>query len=440
MRIHTTIERNIFTMTIAETRPADTADQRDDPLQGVKIIDCDAHWTEPVDLWSARAPESMKDRIPVQKTVNGRTAWYLNDEAWASTGGNTITTDRQKVLGSHMLQPFSAVDTSAWAVKERLELMDDMGIFAQILFPNGIGFSSNHLFAIQDDADRTAILQMYNDHLVEVQHESGGRLFPQGVLPIWDMDLTVKEMTRLIDQGMRGFTLSDKPELLGLPELPEPYFDPMWDIFNESGTVPNFHIGAGSRREDIEALRNSTSIEVDPGEQPPVPTETPMVAAPTWRTFGPQRKLAVHATQMYMSNVRIIVNLCNSNLFDRYPKLKIVSAESGIGWVPFILEAMEYQYDEMITQLSETSLTKRRPGEYFRDHMFVMFWFEEIAALKLIENIGVNNVLVETDVPHPTCLFPTPRDHFARVLENLDQAAKQRILQDNAAELYRIDV
>ena len=421
-------------MTIAEASPTGTAD----PLNGVKIIDCDAHWTEPADLWSAQAPESMKDRIPVQKTVDGRTAWYLHDEVWASTGGNTITTDRKKVLGAHMLQPFSAVDTSSWAVKERLELMDDIGIHAQILYPNGIGFASNHLFAIEDSEERTAILQMYNDHLVEVQRQSNNRLFPQGVLPIWDMELTVKEMTRLIEQGMTGFTLSDKPELLGLPELPESYFDPMWDVFNESGAVPNFHIGAGSRREDIEALRNSTSIEVKYTEE--APTEIPKVAAPTWRSFGPQRRLAVHATQMYMSNVRIIVNLCNSNLFDRFPNVRIVSAESGIGWVPFILEAMEYQYDEMITQPNELSLTKRRPAEYFRDHLYVMFWFEEVAALKLIEDVGVNNVLVETDVPHPTCLFPTPRDHFARVLRNVDDHAKQRILQDNAAELYRISL
>ena len=52
---------------------------------------------------------------------------------------------------------------------------------------------------------------------------------------------------------------------------------------------------------------------------------------------------------MYMSNVRIIVNLCMSDLFDRYPKLKVVSAESGIGWIPFILEALEFQFDEMVT-------------------------------------------------------------------------------------------
>ncbi len=409
-----------------------------DTLAGFKLIDCDSHWTEPADLWTARAPDSLKDRVPYQKTEDGRTAWYLDGEVWASTGGNTITEHRQKILGSHVVQPFSAIDASAWTVKDRLELMDDMGVFAQILYPNGIGFASNHLFAIADPSQRQTILSMYNDYLVEVQHASGGRLFPQAVLPIWDMDLTVREMTRLAAQGIRGFTLSDKPELLGLPELPEPYFDPMWDLFNETGAVANFHIGAGARREELEKIRREMSVEFMQRDQPPTPAEIPAVASPTWRTFGPQRKLAVQATQMYMSNVRIIVNLCNSNLFDRYPKLKIVSAESGIGWVPFILEAMEYQYDEMITLPREVGLAERRPSEYFHDHLYVMFWFERSAPTKLIQDIGVNNVLIETDVPHPTCLYPGAREHFAAVLADLDDHAKRRILQDNAAELYRI--
>jgi predicted TIM-barrel fold metal-dependent hydrolase len=421
-------------MTTLETRPDET--ETADPLGGLHIVDGDAHFTEPADLWTSRVPASLQDKVPQMRTVDGKTAWYLHDELWASTGGNTIATDGEKILGSHVVQPFDRVDVSAWHVKERLAILDKMGIWAQILYPNGIGFASNHVFAIEDDAERTQILQTYNDFLVDVQHEAPTRLFPQALLPIWDMDLCVKEMTRLLDQGITGFTLSDKPELLGLPELPEPFFDPMWDLFNESGAVANFHIGAGNRREEFEALRNS---KVGFGYQEFPQTvidakDAPRTAAPTWRSFGRQRRLAVHATQMYMSNVRIIVNFCMSNLFDRYPNLKVVSAESGIGWIPFILEAMEYQFDEMVTEPEEVNLTKRRPAEYFRDHIWVMFWFEELAAKKQLEDIGINNVLVETDIPHPTCLYPSPREHFARVLGGVSDHAKRRILQDNGGQ------
>jgi predicted TIM-barrel fold metal-dependent hydrolase len=403
-----------------------------DVLHDVKIIDCDAHFTEPAELWTSRAPAHLVDRMPVLRTVDDITAWYIDGELWASIGGNTIHKGAKKVLGSHVVQPYELIDKSAYAVKERLELLDEMGIHAQILYPNGIGFASNHVFAIEDIELRTAVLQIYNDFLIDIQNESQGRLFPQGLLPVWDMDLTVHEINRLKDQGMTGFTLSDKPELIGLPELWEDYWNPMWQLLNDHGLVGNFHIGAGSRKEEIEAIRNARNQ----------PRSTQRLSgsavSPTWAEFGHQRRLATFASQMYMSNVRIIVNLCMSNLFDRFPKLKIVSAESGIGWIPFILESMEFQFDEMVTEPAEVAHAKRRPADYFRDHIYVMFWFEKVGAQKLIADIGVKNVLVETDIPHPTCLYPNPKAHFLRVLDGLDDESKRRVLQDNAMELYGI--
>ncbi|HWL44909.1 MAG TPA: amidohydrolase family protein [Ilumatobacter sp.] len=406
-------------------------------IDDLRIIDCDSHLTEPADLWTSRVPDSLRSRVPVQRTVDGITGWYLDGEMWASVGGNTIREGGHKVLGTHMVQPFESIDRSAWSVPERLRLLDEAGIWGQIMYPNGIGFSSNHIFAIKNIEDRLMVLQTYNDFLIDTQRESGGRLFPQAMVPFWDMDLTVKEITRMVDQGITGFTFSDKPELLGLPELPEPYFNPMWDILNETGAVANFHIGSGNRREDVEAARASSSTGkplVLGGDQ----DDAPKVAPATWRSFGRQRGFAAMASQMYMSNVRIIVNLCMSDLFDRFPKLKVVSAESGIGWIPFILEAMEFQLDEMVSEPDEVNYQKRRPTEYFRDHLYVMFWFEQNAPEKLIADVGVNNVLVETDIPHPTCLFPNPKQHFANVLGKLDPHVRRRVLQDNAAELYGI--
>ena len=407
-------------------------------FRDLSIIDCDSHLTEPGDLWTSRVPASWKGRVPVQQTIDGHTAWYLDGEPWASIGGNTIGIGNQKHVGTHMLQPFDAIDRSAWSVAERLALLDEVGIWAQILYPNGIGFSSNHIFAIRDEEQRRVVLQTYNDFLVEVQAEAGGRLFPQAMVPFWDIDLTVSEIERLVRLGVTGFTMSDKPELIGLPELPDPFFDPMWDLLNATGAVANFHIGAGNRREDTEAARASSTQS---GAERHIPSMTAgSTASPSWRSFDRQRSFAVMAIQGYMSNVRIIVNLCMSNLFDRFPRLKIVSAESGIGWVPFVLEAMEFQLDEMVSEPHEVAYQQRRPTEYFRDHISVMFWFEQNAPEKLIEDIGVRNVLIETDIPHPTCLYPAPATHLAHVLRHLDEEVRRRVLQDNAAELYGIAV
>jgi predicted TIM-barrel fold metal-dependent hydrolase len=141
-----------------------------------------------------------------------------------------------------------------------------------------------------------------------------------------------------------------------------------------------------------------------------------------------------------MSNMRIIVNLCMSDLFDRFPKLKVVSAESGIGWLPFLLEFLEFLFDETVTNEEELAHAKRRPSEYFRDHIYAMFWFEQAAAKHTIDILGPRNILIETDIPHPASLYPGPRPHFAKVLADQDDHAVRRIMQDNAAELYRIDL
>lgn len=416
------------------TRPGSSGNSN--VFTDLKIVDCDSHFSEPADLWVKRAGPASKSRMPVQRTVDGRSHWYLDGKPWAGLGGNVIEVGREKVRGQNPLQPFERIDPAAWDVSERLKLLDWMGISGQILYPNAVGFSSNHIFAIEDLGLREMVLTIYNDFLSDVQQESNGRLYPQGLLPIWDMEFTIREMTRLLDKGMRGFTFSDKPELLGLAELPEPYFDPLWDLLNESGAVANFHVASGERREDIEARRDILLGE------PPIeagsPEPTPTTVKPYWRYFGPQRKLVVEGTQAFMSNARIIANLCISDLFDRYPKLKVVSVESGIGWIPYFLEALEYQLDEMVTRDDELKLNKRRPTEYFRDHIFTTFWFEQLAPSRLIEAVGINNVMVETDIPHPTCLYPGARAHFEEVLADVDPAIVRRVLQDNAIEVYNI--
>jgi uncharacterized protein len=400
-------------------------------LDDLLLVDCDSHFTEPPDLWSSRAPQSMQDRMPTMRTEGGVSFWFYEGKPLSSVGGNTFQKDKGKQLGLQTVQPFEQVDEACYRVPARLAVLDKMGVESQILFPNAMGFASNTMFGIRDVEQRSLIQHIYNDYLVDIQHDSGNRLFPQAVLPVWDMDLTVKEMSRLRDQGITGFTLSDKPHTVGLPGLDSEYFAPMWASANEMGAVFNFHIGSGF------GLTGSD----DPVMQEIVRTGNP-VGVPNpdiyWDTLGPQRRLAVLATQFYMSNARIIVNLCMSNIFDKYSNVKINSAESGIGWVPFILEAMEYQLDEMVTNADEVNFAKRRPTEYFRDHIYVTYWFEKSAPERLIDVIGVNNVVVETDIPHPTCILDNARDRIAASVKGLDPAVQRRVLRDNAIELFKL--
>ena len=68
-------------------------------FNGIKIVDCDTHFTEPPDLYQRNAPASMKDKLPRVVRVNGADRWFIGDRDFGSLGGNVIRKDRNKLLG-----------------------------------------------------------------------------------------------------------------------------------------------------------------------------------------------------------------------------------------------------------------------------------------------------------------------------------------------------
>jgi predicted TIM-barrel fold metal-dependent hydrolase len=127
-----------------------------------------------------------------------------------------------------------------------------------------------------------------------------------------------------------------------------------------------------------------------------------------------------------------------SGLLDKYPQLKIGLIESGAGWVPFWLEAMEHQLDEFRTMQNRG--LKLRCKEYFKRHFWVSFWFEDYAPRHMLDQIGADKLLFETDYPHPTSLYPGVQDKLVSVLRDHDHATRKQVLQDNAAKLYNLPI
>ena len=377
-----------------------------------KVIDCDTHFTEPPDLWSSRAPAKFKGQMPHMETVDGRSLWFVEgDTPWGMVGTTVLDTEGKKHRGKLSIATFEEMFDAAYKVKPRLEVMDRVGIHAQIVYPNAGGFGATRFLNMKNTELRIECAKIYNDAMAEWQEESNDRLFPQAFLPFWDMDATLKEIRRVKEElHLTGVTLTDRPEVFEQPDYGQSHWDPMWEMLNEYEIPIDFHIGAGVK----------TFVLDDYG----------------WKSFGPQRKLAAVATLMYMSNAQMVNAFMVSGLFDRYPKLKLISVESGCGWVPFVIEAAEYQWDEMAPD--ECKNLQKRPLEYFRDHIYATFWFEDLGVKHFIEMVGPNNLLFETDFPHPTCLYPESQEHLAKVLARLDPAVRQRVAQDNAVELYKL--
>ena len=139
-----------------------------------------------------------------------------------------------------------------------------------------------------------------------------------------------------------------------------------------------------------------------------------------------------------MGNARTVGNLIYSGIPERFPNLKFVSVESGVGWLPFFLEILDHQMTETApNELADLSMS---PSDYFRRQFFGCFWFERSTIKPAVDFLGSQCLLFETDFPHPTCLYPRDDVSLMTALDGLDESDIRAILQDNAAKLYRIDI
>jgi uncharacterized protein len=157
-----------------------------------------------------------------------------------------------------------------------------------------------------------------------------------------------------------------------------------------------------------------------------------------WESHPMDTKLAICGTLLFIGNARVVTNAILSGMFDRHPDLKMVSVESGVGWIPFILEALDYEMSENAPD--DLAKLSKMPSEYFRSNLYATFWFENNRNKlpDLIDAVGADSILFETDFPHPTCLYPSPLATVRDKMSTLPEATQRKIYGENARQLYRL--
>ena len=371
------------------------------------LIDIDSHFTEPADLCTARAPAALRDVAPrVVRKPDGSDAWIVGrDRDLSPPGFCVIRPDGSKAMGLFTLPRLEEMTPAASDPLARVRALDELGIARQILYPNVLGFAGGSMMRIEDRELREFCVQAYNDAAADLQRASAGRLLPQAMLPFWEPREAARELERCHDRlGLSGFTMTDSPETWGLPSLVDPVWDPLFSTAQERRLPVNFHIGSG-----------------DP-------------SGAVWPGIGLPRNVGAISTILFVANARCIVNLIFSGLLDRYPTLNFVSVESGLGWLPFVLESAEYQVAENGIELA------LRPSEYFRRQIYASFWFEHRNVVDAIAQLGADNVMIETDFPHPTCLYPGARKKIEETLAPLPEADQRKLFYGNAARVYNLEV
>jgi predicted TIM-barrel fold metal-dependent hydrolase len=383
---------------------------------GTLVIDADSHWTEPHDLFTRVAPARVRDRVPRVEEVEGIPTWVFDGHVLGqATAAAVIGRDGRKESADIGLNQWSIDDihVGAYDPKVRLEVLDECGIDAQIIFPSTIGLGGQDLGMVEDQDLCRLVIELYNDQMAEIQADSNDRLLPMPLMPAWDIETCIAEAKRVAALGARGVNMTSDPQDLGAPDLGDRAWDPFWETCTEHQLPVHFHIGA------------SVTAMTFYGKYP-------------WDSHAMDTKLAICGSLLFIGNARVVTNLILSGMFDRHPDLKMVSVESGVGWVPFILETLDYEMSENAP--TELAKLEKMPSEYFRSNLYATFWFENNRNKlpDLIDAVGEDSILFETDFPHPTCLYPNPLASVEAKMATLAPEVQKKIYGENARKLYRL--
>jgi uncharacterized protein len=374
------------------------------------IIDADTHLTEPPDVWTSRVPHRYLTEVPhVERNDEGRDVWVLDGTPFSSPGLTAVAGWPEPFPTGP--KTYEECHPASYDAKARLEYMDEVGIWAQVLYPNVAGFGSQRFLNIRDDELKLVCVRAYNDFLRDWASADDRRLLTIMSMPFWDIDEAVKEVARNLDKGHRGILFTAEPQRFGLPYLGETHWDPLWSIAQEAGLPIHFHIGSGDMTSSFGPERISR--------------------------YGTAAAYAYTSVEMFLKNGLQCTDLITSGVLPRFPDLKFVSVESGIGWIPFVLEAADHSYLE--GRPGRTSEWELLPSEYFARQVYGTYWFEQVAPAKLLGEIPVEHILFETDFPHPTCLYGNVHEKIATSLAGATADQRRRILWQNAADLYGVD-
>ena len=386
----------------------------------LKVVDVDTHILEPYDLWTSRVSTNRwGDKVPhvAHDTTLGVDMWY--------SGGRRLRAAASAAQAGWSDMPpnhppsLDLVAPALWRNVDRLALMDEFGIHAQVLYPNVAGFGAGQFTELNDPTLALELLRAYNDFLTEWSSIDLDRFIPVMAVPVWDIELSIKEMERCRGLGHRGMIFSQSPDAFGAPRLGDPHWDRLWAAAQEMELSVSFHIASGDMS-GTDLLHSSS---------------------------GPAANMATFPVTFFVDNCRAIATLIGAGICHRFPRLNFISVESGIGWLPFSVAALDWMWVEcgVAKEHPEYDLL---PSEYFKRQILGCFWFEAAPSIdSAIAALGADNLMYETDFPHPTSMWPgpvstavRPAEYISSSLGHLPSETISKLVSGNAARIYHLDL
>ena len=379
-----------------------------------RVIDVDTHLTEPPDVWTARVASKWGDLIPHIERRDGEDAWVVGDQVIFKPGFVSMA-GFDGTVPEHPAT-YDDIPKACFEAQARLRHMDDLGIYAQVLYPNVGGFGSQTFLRLDEPALMLECVSAYNDFLIDWTSAAAHRFVPVMALPFWDLPASIAELQRSAANGHKAVLFPSQPhDFNDQPALCHRHWDPLWAAAQEAGLPISFHIGG----QDLSGLAK------DRGD------------------IGVKANFARMSSLSFIENCKGLAELLFGGICHRFPKLDFVSVESGAGWIPSLLEAFDWQWRNggVAKEHPEYELL---PSEYFRRQVYACFWFEQGMMGRALE-LYPDNILYETDFPHPTSMSPgpatpalPPREFAAQALVGLPEATAAKVLHENAARVYDV--
>ena len=358
------------------------------------IVSADAHANEPADLWATRIDAKYRERVP-------RVVVDANGVKWRVSEGHRPDRLRTDELeGEDRLRQLAGAEP-----EQRLRDMDRDGIDAEVIFPNK-GLS---MWATPDAAFAMAQCRVYNEWAWETFAAYNHRMSPAAAIATADLEGSIAEVQRVARLGFRALTLPCKPVWgahdVDHPNYNLPVFDPLWAAIQDADLPITFHVSTGR---DPRAARGNGGAVIN------------------------------YVSHSLSPTIEPVANLCASGVLSRFPRLRFATIEAGIGWVAWLLDAMDEAYRKHHFWVRPK--LAMLPSEYFRAHGFASFQ-EDPVGLALAESRNlVDCFMWGNDYPHHEGTWPHSAEAIERTMGDLSDASRAKILGLNAARLFGFDV
>jgi predicted TIM-barrel fold metal-dependent hydrolase len=390
-----------------------------------RIISVDDHVVEPPRVWQDRLPRkylSVGPRVVRQGIANARheqgklvvdedphgkpVDWWLYEDLRRPIDFTLAVAGLPRERWGDGGISFDEMRPGCYDPVERLKDMDLNGIEASLCFPNVLPRFCGQTFLEARDKELALLcVKAYNDWMAEEWvGPSNGRLIQCSIVPLWDPQLAAFEIRRNAARGARAVTFPELPASLGLPSIHSGHWNPVFDACNETATAVCMHVGSSSK-------------------YPTTSHDAPYIVA----------GMLLHTNVMASMSDWLF-----SGCFEEYADLKVVYSEGNIGWIPFIVERAD-RYWEMQTHAYDRSRVKRRPSEYYAEHIFSSY-VSDTFGLRSISTVGLDNVAFETDYPHADGSWPNSVDVARRELAHLALPDRLKVLRSNAIRMLSLDL